>query len=90
MQHHPHSRVESLDAQPCEKCPAKELDFSSILTEDDFERIANAAATAAVSKMKDEFFKEVGKSFFSKFTVIVGIIVVGLAYKLNIILSWFK
>jgi hypothetical protein len=70
-------------------CPVKGVDFDSILTEDDFERIANDAASRAVAKMKDEFFKEIGKSFFSKFTVIVGIVVVGVAYKLQILLYWF-
>ena len=69
-------------------CPVKGVDFDSILTEDDFERIANDAATRAVAKMKDEFFKEIGKSFFSKFTVVVGVVVVGVAYKFHLLISW--
>lgn len=49
------------------------------ITEDDVERIAESAATRAIQKMKDEFYKEVGKSFLGKLFILTGMVLVGIA-----------
>ena len=49
------------------------------ITEDDVERIAESAATKAIEKMKDDFYREVGKGFMNKLFVITGMAIVGLA-----------
>ena len=48
------------------------------ITEDDVERIAESAATKAIEKMKDDFYREVGKGFMNKLFVITGMAIVGL------------
>lgn len=49
------------------------------ITEEDIERIAEKAATKAIDRMKDEFYREIGKGFVNKFLVLTGITVVGIA-----------
>lgn len=48
------------------------------LSEEIIEQIAEKAAEKAIIKMETKLYTEVGKSFISKFTKVVGIVVVGL------------
>lgn len=49
------------------------------ITEDDVERIAERAATKAVSKITDYVYIEVGKSVLKRFLWLTGAAIVGVA-----------
>ena len=48
------------------------------ISEELLESIAERAAEKAIIKMETKLYTEVGKSFISKFTKVVGIVIVGL------------
>ena len=48
------------------------------LSEEIIEQIAEKAAETALIKMETKLYTEVGKSFISKFTKVVGVVIVGL------------
>ena len=49
-----------------------------IISEELLEQIAEKAAEKAIIKMETKLYTEVGKSFISKFTKVVGVVIVGL------------
>ena len=51
---------------------------SFTIPEELLEHIAEKAAEKAIIKMETKLYTEVGKSFVSKFTKVVGVVIVGL------------
>jgi uncharacterized protein (UPF0297 family) len=47
------------------------------LSDDEIDHIAERAADKAVSKIMDQVYREVGKSFVSKVLWVIGIVLVG-------------
>ena len=51
---------------------------SITVSEELLEQIAEKAAEKAIIKMENKLYTEVGKSFITKFTKVVGIVIIGL------------
>ena len=68
------NRRRAIDKEEFSSCPRYD---KHELSDDQIEDIAERAATRAVSKVKGEFYEEVGKGVMSKLYWLVGIILVG-------------
>lgn len=58
-------------------------DSCPMMDDETIELIAERAAKKAVEKMTSQVYQEIGRGLVSKFTYLIGVVVVGLAFWLN-------